>query len=112
MTQFKEEKSKKFAATKTQAQTEKKAKQTLNLLAESEKAKKSIEATMLGFEKQAQKQRSHLRKVEEQLAIAKQNIKALKKELEGNKAEIEKTEQAAYELGKTETEAELQAQLK
>jgi len=47
---------------------------------------------VLRFEKQAQKQLSHLRKVEEQLAIAKQNIEALKKELEGNKAEIEKTE--------------------
>lgn len=89
MTQFKEEKSKKFAA-----------KETLNLLAESEKAKKSVEAVVLGFEKQAQEQRSHLWKVEEQLAIAKENIEALKKELEATRPKLKRLSRQPMSLGR------------
>lgn len=67
---------------------------------------------MVQFEKQAQEQHSYLWKVEEQLALARKNIIALKKELEGKQEELWKVEQAAYEIGKTKTKAKLQAQLK
>ena len=60
MAQLKEEESKKFVATKAQAQVEKKAKETLNCLTEREKAKKSAKAVVAEFERQAQEQRGHL----------------------------------------------------
>jgi len=44
MAYVKEEESKSFVANKAQAQAEKKAKETLNQLTKSKKAKKSIEA--------------------------------------------------------------------
>lgn len=47
MAQDKEKESSRFAAINAQAQAKKKAKETLNRLTEYEKAKKSVEATMV-----------------------------------------------------------------
>ena len=56
LAQAKEEESQRFAVDKAQAQSEKKAKETLKRLTESEKAKKSVEPTLAGFERQAKEQ--------------------------------------------------------
>ena len=85
MAQLKDDESKKLMATKVQAQVEKKAKKTINRLTESEMAKKSVEVAMARFKREAQEQCGHVQKVEEWLSIAKENVKALKKELRGKK---------------------------
>lgn len=107
----KEEESKCYAAQKAQAQTDKKLKETLLKLSECDKAWKSVEASIEGFERQAWEHLHHLRKVESQLAIAWAKILELAKELEQKIKEMNKVEHTAYDLGQKEIEAHLQSQI-
>lgn len=67
---------------------------------------------MAGFEKQAEEHCCHLWKAKELLSIIRENIEALKKELEGKGEEISKAEHATCELVQKETAEGLKSQLK
>ena len=78
----KEKESKRYTAQRTQAQTDKKLKETLSKLSECDKAKKNVEALIESTERQTQEQIHHLREAESQLAITRAKFFKLNKELE------------------------------
>ena len=67
---------------KTLAVAEKRIKELNMKLVEANKERKSAKAALVGTEKQAKDLCQQLRKAEEQLVVAKEQIKAQKKELE------------------------------
>lgn len=105
----KEEESKRYAAQKSLAQTDKKLKETLVKLTKCDKARKSAEASIESKERQAREQLLHLREAESQLAIARTNISELKKKLSQKNEEMSKVEQSAYK--QKETESHLKSQI-
>ena len=85
--------------------------ETLTKLAECDKARKSAKASIESSERQARKQLCHLKEVEGKLVIVQEKIGELAKELKQKDEAITKAEQAAYNLGQTESEAYLKAQV-
>ena len=108
---LKEQESKRFAAQKSQAMTNKKLNEALLKLAECDKARKSDEASIESLERQAWEQLVQLREAESQLSITRTTITELKKELGKKDKEIERVERIAYDQGQKETEAHLKSQL-
>lgn len=98
-------------AVKNLAVVEKKNKDLLLKLTEADRERKNVKATLAKAEMQVEEQCQHLRKAEEQLAIAYEKIEVQKKELEGRKEAIAKVEQAEYDVGVKETEKTLKAQV-
>ena len=96
---LKEEESKRFAEQKSKATTNKKLKEALLKLAECDKARKSVEASIESLERQAQEQFVQLREVESQLSITRTTTIELKKELGKKDKEIERVKQIAYDQG-------------
>jgi len=83
---MKDKEARRIAAMEAFRVVEKKTQKLNTKLAEAERAKKSVEATLDGVEKQAKTQRKQLRQAEAKLATAKDQMKALTKKLE----EVEK----------------------
>ena len=80
-------------------------------LAKADHAKKSIESVLNVVERQAESQRLILRQIENQLAIAKEQITALGKKLEEAEKAKEQAEQEGYDIGVAETEDALRAEV-
>ena len=74
--------SRRYAAQKARAQTDKNLKDTLLKLSKCDKARKSVEVSIESSERQAQEQLRHLREVKGQLALARARVVELPKEPE------------------------------
>lgn len=66
---------------------------------------------MAGAKRQAKDQRQHLRKVEEQFAIVKEQLETHKKQLEKAEEVAAQAKQEGYDTGVKETEENLKAQV-
>mgnify|MGYP007088660651 CR=1 FL=1 len=83
---------------KALAEAKKKYKDSFFHLTKAERGHKNTKAALWGFEKQAEELRVSVKKIEMQLASAKEQIKLQQKELKAKDAEKEKAEQAAYDV--------------
>ena len=82
-----------------------------NKLTEVERDKKSAEAALDNTERQAKSQQVLLRQAEDQLAASKKQITALKKKLEEAEKARDQAKQDDYDVGVTETEEALRAEV-
>lgn len=80
-------------------------------LTEADRERKSAEAALVGAEKQAEGQHLQLCRVEDQIAIAKEQIKALKNKLERAEEVVAQAEQKGYDTRVKEIEKNLRAQV-
>lgn len=86
-------------------------KETLSKLNECDKAKKSVEASIESFERQAREQLYHFWEAESQLATTWAIIFELKKELDQKTKDMVKIEQVAFDLGQKEIETHLKSKI-
>lgn len=98
-----EVKKKLIASDKALAKAGKKYKDSLFRLTEAERGRKSAKATLGRAERQAEELQVLLKKTDEQLSLAKEQIKLQVKELGNKDVEREKAEQAAYDVSMTKT---------
>lgn len=96
---------------KTLAVAEKRIKELNTKLIEANRERKSAKVALAGVEKQAEDQLQQLRKVEKQLAIAKEQIDAQKKELEKSEEVAARAQHNGYDIGVKEIENALRAQV-
>ena len=82
-----------------------------NKLTEVERDKKSAKAALDSTERQAESQQVLLRQAEDQLAASKEQITALKKKLEEAEKARDQAKQDDYDVGVTETEEALRAEV-
>ena len=78
---------------------------------EADRERKSVEVALAGVQKQAKDQHLQLCRTEDQLVIAKEQIKALKKKLEKAKEAAAQAEQEGYDVGVKETEESIRTQI-
>ena len=90
---------------------DKKIKELTTKLTESERDKKSVEATLERAERQAKSQRKQLHQTKDQLSSAKKLIKSLKKKLEEAEKAKDQIKQDEYDMGVAETEEALRAEV-
>lgn len=83
-TQLKDEEARHISVVKSLVMAENRIKELNTKLTKADRERKSEEATLAGAKKQAEDQCQQLRKAEEQLVIAREQIGAQKKELENN----------------------------
>ena len=86
---------------------DKKIKELTTKLTESERDKKSVEATLERAERQAKSQRKQLHQTKDQLSSAKKLITSLKKKLEEAKKAKDQIKQDDYNMGVAETDEAL-----
>ena len=109
--QLKDKEARRVAAVQTLTVVEKRIKVLGTKLTEADRERKSAEAALTGAKKQAEDQHLQLCKVEKQLAIAKEQIQAHKKELEKAEEVVTRDEQNGYDIGVKEIEDTLRAQV-
>ena len=80
-------------------------------LVEADQDKKSTETTLDMAKRQAEAQHKQLRQAEDELSVARSQIKVLTKKLEEVEKAKEQAEQDGYEVGVTETEVALEAEV-
>ena len=109
--QLKDEEARRVVAVQTLAIVEKRIKDLVTKLARADRERKCAEAALAGVEKQAENQCLQLRKVEEQFAVAKEQIEAQKKEIKKVEEATTWAEQNGYDIGVKETKDILRAQV-
>ena len=80
-------------------------------LAEVDRERKSGKATPVGVKKQSEDQRQQLHRTKDQFAITKEQIEPQKKELEKVEEATAQAEQNGYDIGVKEIEETLRAQV-
>ena len=108
---MKEDEGRRIAVVKAFEIAEKKSQDLNAKLLEAERDKKSIEAALDVVERQAETQCKLLRQAKYDLATARSQIKVLTKKLEEAEKAKEQTKQEGYEVGVTETEEALRAEV-
>ena len=109
--QMKEEERRRIVAVEAFTLAEQSIKDLNTKLTEATKEKKSVKAALEGAKRQAESQRQQLCQTEDQLAVAKGQIRALMKKLEEAEEAADKAKQARYEVGVAETEEHLRGQV-
>ena len=108
---IKDEEGRCIAAVKALELIEKKSQDLIVELAEIDWDKKSAEATLDVVERQTEAQHKQLRQVEDELVVARGQIKTLTKKLEKAEKAKEQAEQEGYDVGVVETEEALRAEV-
>ena len=108
---MKEEEGRHIATVEAFNVADKRINELKNKLTEVERDKKSAEAALDNTERQAKSQQVLLRQAEDQLAASKKQITALKKKLEEAEKARDQAKQDDYDVGVTETEEALRAEV-
>lgn len=90
--QMKEDEGRNIAAVESFTLVEKRIQELNTKLTKADREKKSAKATLQGAERQAESQHKQLHQTEDQLAIAKLQMEALKKKLEEDEEATAKAE--------------------
>ena len=108
---IKEEEARHISAVRAFKLAKKKSKELNTKLAKVERDKKSVEATLNGAERQAKVQCKQLCQTEDELSIAKGQIKVLMKILEEAEKAKEQAEQDGYDVGVAEIKEAFMAEV-